>query len=256
MRRKVGNYSVSHSKRLTRNYLSEHVGDGESSSKVSRMPNAHCYDPLANDPLANDPLANDLYPTSTQLTVTDNSDVDDLNHADENEIELPLVDDDDRFSGLDAGEEYQDMLIDEVEEPSVLVEIREWKMENNVPQNHLSRLLKILKKHHGDPYPADARTLMKTPRSKITPLPMYPGEYYHFGVEQGVLSYSDDFLRILSDIELDIGADGFQFTKSGKRTGNDKPKSVDDFMRPLCEELEGKRMLVGFNSFFLRPRLC
>lgn len=89
---------------------------------------------------------------------------------------------------------------------------------------------------------------------------MPPGEYYHFGVEEGILCYSNEFLRGLLVIVLDIGADGFQFTKSGKRTGwpiigyivgsgsdpfiiglyvgDEKPKSVDDFMRPLCQELD------------------
>lgn len=68
-------------------------------------------------------------------------------------------------------------------------------------------------------------------------------------------------------IVLDIGADGFQFTKSGKRTGwpiignivdsgldpfiiglyvgDEKPKSVDDFMRPFCQELERIKRVGG-----------
>lgn len=81
------------------------------------------------------------------------------------------------------------------------------------------------------------------------------------------MCYSNEFLRGLLVIVLDIGADGFQFTKNGKRTGwpiigyivgsgldpfiiglyvgDEKPKSVDDLMRPLFQELDKIKRVGG-----------
>lgn len=205
MSRRVGVYSESHSRKLVRKY---EAGQREEEAKVPRLQDA------ANDPLALDP---DIPPTNDHL-YDQAMHIDPLlldeegeNSSDRDQIELPVVDDQDTFSDISANEEEEQEADTPAaaEEDPKLKDLQQWVMDNNIPQLHVTKLLKILKKHHGEPYPADARTLLKTPRTKIIPIQMLPGEYYHFGVEEGILCYSNEFLCGLIAIVLDIGADGF-----------------------------------------------
>ena len=70
-------------------------------------------------------------------------------------------------------------------EEDIKDELKSWAVEFNITQNALSNLLKILKQHHCHSHlPADARTLMRTPKTVETKT-VEPGNYVHLGFESG-----------------------------------------------------------------------
>lgn len=134
----------------------------------------------------------------------------------------------------------------------------------NVPHRHVSQLLKVFNTSHGN-YPLDARTLLRTPRQPTKSITMTPGDYFHFGLKSGLLSYPPKFWLDSST------TDGFVFSKSSKRCGwsifasvfgskldpilvglymgrTSKPKSIDDFMKPHLEELKEKGGKTGISQ--------
>lgn len=77
-------------------------------------------------------------------------------------------------------------------EPPHIVRLRKWAMLCNVPHRHVSQLLKVLNTSHGN-YPLDARTLLRTPRQPTKSITMTPGDYFHYGLKSGLLSYPPKF---------------------------------------------------------------
>lgn len=164
--------------------------------------------------------------------------------------------DDDDLDELLSG---SDILPEEREAP-ILNDLRKWALSSRIARVHVNSLLKVLNKHYGSTFPKDSRTLLRTPRKPTIPIPMGPGEYFHYGLEKGLLSYPSGLLLIKMDkIILDISTDGFQMANSSKRCGwpifasiygtSFEPflvglyvglapiKSVDTFMVYFCEEL-------------------
>lgn len=77
-------------------------------------------------------------------------------------------------------------------------------------QVHVNGLLRILRNYpcHSD-FPADARTLLRTPR-KFFLAKMHPGEYFHFGVLAAIQQEFSliDSLPQTDSIEIAVNADG------------------------------------------------
>lgn len=86
----------------------------------------------------------------------------------------------------DLDELLSDTLPEDHESP-ILKDLRKWALSSRIARVH--SLLKVLNKHYGNMFPRDSRTLLKTPRNPTIAIPMGPGEYYHYGLERGLLSY-------------------------------------------------------------------
>lgn len=116
MSRKVGSYSDSHSRKLTRKYLAKQDDDEARPAKVPRLQDA------ADDPLALDPLMIDPVSIDADLPINDHPNDQDMqidallideeeeNSSDGDQIELPVVDDEDSFSDVSADEEEDNEL--------------------------------------------------------------------------------------------------------------------------------------------------
>ena len=155
---------------------------------------------------------------------------------------------------------------------SLKVDLRSWAINHNLKHSALSDLLKLLQKWYpSDNYPADARTLLKTPRS-IQLTEVCGGSYYYFGlrnhiiriISQGLVYYKGKVLQnhigISNLITLKVGIDGVPVSKSSNIQlwpilasvdqardanpfvvaifcGNQKPQNVNEYLQPFVHEL-------------------
>lgn len=102
-------------------------------------------------------------------------------------------------------------------------DLSKWALEYNVPNNTLSGLLKVLKKHDCfSSFPSDARTIHQTNTNTPYSQPIQiktvsPGIYHHFGLANGIQQTID---KCFSDetIKLVIGVDGLPLAKSSGST--------------------------------------
>lgn len=70
-------------------------------------------------------------------------------------------------------------------------------------------------RYPSDNYPRTYQTLMGTPRKKIATQTMGDGQYAHYGIAQGLARYNRNVvIEKMGELELDIGIDGFQLSKS------------------------------------------
>jgi len=91
----------------------------------------------------------------------------------------------------------------------------QWAVDCNVPQSTVNKLLNILKFETPLTFlPKDCRTLLKTGSSKILNIrDVKPGNYYHFGLRNGIIKYSS-ILPLSAHIKIAVGVDGLPISKS------------------------------------------
>lgn len=125
----------------------------------------------------------------------------------------------------------------------------------------LTKLLKILRRHgHEDTLPADARTLLGTPKESTKGIEsINGGEYVHFGVEKGIIRSMKRYVKVCPGIK--VNCDGLSLTKSSNSTfwpisimldipekvepflvgvhhGRGKPEDTNAFLQPFVEEMK------------------
>jgi len=147
----------------------------------------------------------------------------------------------------------------EVDSDSVKTKLALWSIKHNITHAATSDLLKIIQSSYDPFLPGDARSLLKTEISslKIPLKEIAPGQYYHFGVRNGIIqNYIDDTMDV---IKLVVGIDGLPLTKSSKSTfwpilcyvrpyynnvfpiglywGNEKPNNSNDFLDDFVKEI-------------------
>lgn len=131
--------------------------------------------------------------------------------------------------------------------------LRSWALSYNIKQTAIDGLLKLLRNVIPDSkLPGTAKTLLKTPTSKVAITKMSNGgEYWHFGVKLilDILSVSEHELP--NNVNLNINIDGINVEKSGTKafwpilcsiegmdlypmvvgiySGNEKPGKVKDY---------------------------
>lgn len=101
-------------------------------------------------------------------------------------------------------------------EESLMAKLATWKIENHIEFSVCDQLLKILNPYHPE-LPLSTRTLVKTPRKAVILQTIPPGNYYHFGIEKGIL----DTLLLLNveellvnPVQLYVGIDGVHLVNS------------------------------------------
>ena len=147
--------------------------------------------------------------------------------------------------------------------------LRQWAIEEQITQAALKKLLSILREYDPD-LPKDPRTLLHT--GKIgKPRTLSDGEYYHFGIKNGIISKLsiDPQLQSKGELLLQLNVDGLPLFKStneqfwpilgmlveatrpqpfviGLFSGKSKPGNVDEFLKDFVEEmgdLEGNGLM-------------
>ena len=91
---------------------------------------------------------------------------------------------------------------------------RQWAVEEQITQAALKKLLSILREYDPD-LPKDPRTLLHT--GKIgKPRTLSDGEYYHFGIKNGIISKLsiDPPLQSKGELLLQLNVDGLPLYKS------------------------------------------
>lgn len=108
----------------------------------------------------------------------------------------------------------QNLFINDKEEV-IKQSLGQWVVECNVPQTTVNKLLNILKFETPLTFlPKDCRTLLKTGSSKILNIrEVKPGNYYHFGLKNGIIKYSS-ILPLTDHIKIAVGVDGLPISKS------------------------------------------
>lgn len=91
-------------------------------------------------------------------------------------------------------------------------------LQNNLTHVQCNNILSILRTHAClNDLPKDVRTLIETPRDKVLVFTVEPGEYIHFGLEEGIaevlLQFPSRYLP--SHVEIDFNTDGCNLDKSG-----------------------------------------
>jgi hypothetical protein len=102
------------------------------------------------------------------------------------------------------------------DEASLKEALKQWVLTCGVAHNHCDVLLHILHKHHPD-LPVTTRSLLGTSRETVQLVEMLPGNYHHFGVEDGIKHAMDsNGLRAEGNrtLEIFIGVDGVSISKS------------------------------------------
>ncbi|CAI6370216.1 unnamed protein product, partial [Macrosiphum euphorbiae] len=141
----------------------------------------------------------------------------------------------------------------------ILSLITQWAITYNIPQNALSKLLLILRKHSCfEAIPKDARTIMHSNTAKPNLRMVEPGKYHHFGVANGIKKNILECSKKNSDIQIVVGIDGLPLFKSnseqfwpilayiypnndnvfpiGIYCGKEKPKDSNDFIKDFIDE--------------------
>lgn len=120
--------------------------------------------------------------------------------------------------------------------------------------------LLVLLHDNGMPFlPKSAKTLLKTPKNKIVGKTVFPGEYWHFGIEKSINAQHELFEEA-DQVDIDVCMDGVPLVKSSKLcmwpilgavvdnvnakpfvigcyVGYGSPKSSDDFLNDFALEL-------------------
>ena len=175
---------------------------------------------------------------------------------------------------------------------SKMYELAHWAISHNITHDALRNLLKLLRKWYPDErFPIDPRTLLRTPRELNLEF-IDGGEYYYFGIQQQVekqvrnglchyrLPLIEEYDSVENLITLTIGVDGLPISRSSNKQfwpilaildqamtqkpfvislfyGNQKPSSVEEFLRAFIEEmaqLESTGISVNDRSYNIRIR--
>lgn len=89
-----------------------------------------------------------------------------------------------------------------------------WALVCDVKQHQVDSLLKILRTQSGLEYlPSTCRTLVKTPRDVVL-TEMFPGFYFHFGLEKGIVNALKNASLDKGEFDLYINIDGLPLSKS------------------------------------------
>jgi hypothetical protein len=140
---------------------------------------------------------------------------------------------------------------------NIIADLRNVALSMNITHQDLSKLLRVLNRYHPE-LPIDARTLLSSSVKKVMVSDMEPGKYFHFGLKSGI-KFLIDKLSITETINLQVNVDGVPVHSSamhsfwpilcsirgyptsvfivGAYFGENKPSSVEDYLRRFLDEL-------------------
>jgi len=167
---------------------------------------------------------------------------------------------------------------DDLEESSsecsdeIKLKLQKWSAKHNITQTATSDLLKVLKSHSCfQSLPADARSLLQTPRStKLREV--NPGNYCHLGLENGI-RFALEGNNWTGILNVQISIDGIPISKSTKKEwwpilgyiqgtrqvfvigiyeGPSKPFDIDQYLQEFVDEanrLYKNGLVINFKTY-------
>lgn len=122
-------------------------------------------------------------------------------------------------------------------------------------------MLQLLRKQYpNDNYPPSWRALFNTPRISIQTRPIGNGNYFHFGIQNGLKAYHPSVFKDMFEFIVDFGCDGFQISGSstkcgwpilgsivgtrlkpylvGMYDGLGQPNDTELYLKDFCEEVD------------------
>lgn len=113
----------------------------------------------------------------------------------------------------------QNIIVQENKDADFLKHLTSWAVKTTLSHNSFNELLILLRLHTSiKGIPKDCRTLLKFDTSiKKAVIPLPPGQYYHFGIKEGLLQtlkQLPDFSTLGNTLNISINIDGLPLTKS------------------------------------------
>lgn len=135
-------------------------------------------------------------------------------------------------------EEYDNNCFDDSMKLNLSDDLKDWAMVYNITQRALSANLKIFRSVGHYDIPADARTLLKTPR-KSNVVKCEDGTYYYAGIIKNLEVIVSKLNFEIGDMYIDFNIDGLPLSRSSRsdlwpilgRVYNKKFKSIGKLMR-------------------------
>uniref|UniRef100_A0A182PWZ0 Uncharacterized protein n=1 Tax=Anopheles epiroticus TaxID=199890 RepID=A0A182PWZ0_9DIPT len=138
--------------------------------------------------------------------------------------------------------------------------IRQWALSTHQTHHALNELLGVFREKTNYRFPKDARTFLKTQKCNEKIIPIAGGDYWCQGIKPCLLSYYRNIQPKVSTFSLSIFIDGLPLHNSGPTQfwpilfnvyelpqipcmvaamfcGASKPRSTEQFLRPLVTEL-------------------
>uniref|UniRef100_A0A1B0EYU1 Uncharacterized protein n=1 Tax=Phlebotomus papatasi TaxID=29031 RepID=A0A1B0EYU1_PHLPP len=159
---------------------------------------------------------------------------------------------------------YETVLCDNCDNDGFRNDVKQWSIDENIPQSSLKRLLDIFHKRIPNVFPRDPRTLLQTPISQIEIRTIGEGvnteQYWHYGLEKS-LKLQLKNLKKSTTISLNVNMDGLPLHESSRHEfwpilasihemsgappmiigiyyGVGKPNDVKWFLTPFISELQ------------------
>lgn len=221
--------------------------------------------------------AQDNIPVDSTLDVTEQDH--ELNQSDNRSVSDVDIDSDFGFivdDSSDGDSLDSDIIHGEDDKPTFQEKIAAWCTENSITRSAVNQILEILRSE-GLPFPKDARTLLRTPRT-INTEEKCGGTYAYFGLKTSIdkVLLQFDHSEIPTEIELLVNIDGIPlFKSSGEQFwpilcsfkesrpflvaiffGKSKPNSVDDLLLDfLTEYSDIKQNGFFYNNCLIRVRI-
>ncbi|XP_071639678.1 uncharacterized protein [Temnothorax longispinosus] len=141
-------------------------------------------------------------------------DINDMSFVDENES---TTSDGGNSENDDFNNFYEDQ-----RQHEFVSEIAMWAVEfvSTIPLAAITTLLKILRKYTEAPFPKDARTLLKTPRTTNISR-MESGQYCHLGLKNAIIKIIENYLQLGFEtriVNLMFNIDGVPLGKSSEKS--------------------------------------
>ncbi|CAG9763555.1 unnamed protein product [Ceutorhynchus assimilis] len=135
--------------------------------------------------------------------------------------------------------------------------LTKWALQHGIRHVAMNDLLKILKPYHHT-LPLDSRTLLRTPKKISSIRDVYPGQYYHFGIQEAIRNLLSKTVLKNNSIELLVNIDGLNISDSsssqlypilisifehnavdvaGVYHGLEKPKDANEFLSDFVSEI-------------------
>lgn len=186
----------------------------------------------------------------------------------------PDVSEDEGDDSSNDSDVLLEQIENELDRAPEIGELRKRAVENNINQNSLDKLLKILKARLLPSLPKSSKTFLKTTSATYNIINMEDqngnmGEFVYFGVAAGIVGVINENIHV-GEIELKINADGLPMSRSSNKQfwviagkihympdiydvfpiaifyGEAKPKSSTIFMKQFVEEIT-KLQIVGLD---------
>lgn len=199
-----------------------------------------------------------------------------VNCSCDSRVSSDYSDDDRAVSSDDIHNEFDSSENDSDDDLDIRKDLAELFKYINISQNDLTTVLSVLRRYHPD-LPQDARTLLGCSPKPLLFRSVPPGEYYHFGLTNGILFVVEKLGITDNTLSLEFNVDGVPIYRSSTHSfwpvlcsihnhaqsvfivgvyyGKHKPIDPNCYLEDLINEL-ATVMRFGVRGFAIKFRCC